>query len=219
MSKKGTSIPDLFGGYTHYDEKGRKIGESVPGLFGGYTEYDEKGKVIGHTYPDLFGGYDHYDEKGKKTGDSIPDLFGGYTNYDTKGHRVGSSDPKLFGGYTQRGGNANINRGYVEKPKQESTGSGSQSGNCYIATCVYGTYDCPEVRILRRFRDLWLAERRLGRQFIRTYYRYSPGLVAKKGGNRAFRKFWRKSLDCFTAFLKKRGYVGEPYEDRNDKIF
>ncbi len=218
MGKKGTSIPDLFGGYTHYDEKGRKIGESVPGLFGGYTEYDEKGKVIGHTYPDLFGGYDHYDEKGKKTGDSIPDLFGGYTNYDAKGHKVGSSAPKLFGGYTQRGGNANINRGYVEKPKQESTGSGSQSGNCYIATCVYGSYDCPEVRILRRFRDRWLSERQLGRLFIRTYYRYSPGLVRRRGNSRSFRTFWKRTLDRFSSYLKKRGYGDAPYDDRQIQI-
>ncbi len=215
MSKKGTSIPDLFGGYTHYDEKGRKIGESVPGLFGGYTEYDEKGKVIGHTYPDLFGGYDHYDEKGKKTGDSIPDLFGGYTNYDAKGHKVGSSDPKLFGGYTQRGGNANINRGYVEKPKQESTGSGSQSGNCYIATCVYGSYDCPEVRILRRFRDYWLAERYIGRMFIRTYYRVSPKLVARRGNKRTFIFLWKTFLDRLTVFLAHKGYSVSTYNDRD----
>lgn len=24
---------------------------------------------------------------------------------------------------------------------------------CYVATCVYGSYDCPEVWTLRRFRD------------------------------------------------------------------
>ena len=24
---------------------------------------------------------------------------------------------------------------------------------CYIATCVYGSYDCPQVLTLRRFRD------------------------------------------------------------------
>ncbi|MDR0918559.1 MAG: hypothetical protein LBM93_04840 [Oscillospiraceae bacterium] len=31
------------------------------------------------------------------------------------------------------------------------------SGRCYIATAVYGSYDCPEVWTLRRFRDYILA--------------------------------------------------------------
>ncbi len=29
---------------------------------------------------------------------------------------------------------------------------------CYIATCVYGSYDCPQVWTLRRFRDYTLDE-------------------------------------------------------------
>ena len=41
----------------------------------------------------------------------------------------GHSAPGLFGGYNH-----------------------SDSG-CYIATCVYGSYDCPQVQTLRRFRD------------------------------------------------------------------
>ena len=36
MSKKdGYSRLGLFGGMTHYDNKGHKIGESRPGIFGG----------------------------------------------------------------------------------------------------------------------------------------------------------------------------------------
>ena len=42
MAKKGHSDPDLFGGYTHYDEHGKKTGSSRPGLFGGYVDYDAK---------------------------------------------------------------------------------------------------------------------------------------------------------------------------------
>ena len=66
MSGKGRSDPNLFGGYTHYDEKGHKIGSSTPGLFGGYVDYDSKGHKIGHTDPGLFGGYNHYDNHGRK---------------------------------------------------------------------------------------------------------------------------------------------------------
>ena len=28
-----------------------------------------------------------------------------------------------------------------------------KNNGCYVATCVYGSYDCPEVWVLRRFRD------------------------------------------------------------------
>lgn len=50
-------------------------------------------------------------------------------------------------------------------------------GGCYIATAVYGSYDAPEVLVLRRFRDEYLAKSVLGRSLIRTYYRISPGLA------------------------------------------
>ena len=89
-----------------------------------------KGHKIGHSDPAFFGGYNHYDSKGHKTGHSDPALFGGYNHYDSSGKKTGSSDPSLFGGYSNN----------------------SSSGGCYIATCVYGSYDCPEVWTLRRFR-------------------------------------------------------------------
>lgn len=53
----------------------------------------------------------------------------------------------------------------------------AQSGGCYIATAVYGSYDAPEVLILRRFRDEYLAKSGLGRSLIRTYYRIGPSLA------------------------------------------
>lgn len=34
---------------------------------------------------------------------------------------------------------------------------------CYVATAVYGSYDCPEVWTLRRFRDFALDETWYGR--------------------------------------------------------
>ena len=53
----------------------------------------------------------------------------------------------------------------------------SSSGCCYVATAVYGSYDCPEVWTLRRFRDDSLAETWYGRAFVKTYYAISPTLV------------------------------------------
>jgi hypothetical protein len=59
-----------------------------------------------------------------------------------------------------------------------SGGSGSNSG-CYVATMVYGSYDAPEVMVLRRFRDQTLSRSKAGRAFIGWYYSWSPGFVEK----------------------------------------
>ena len=41
------------------------------------------------------------------------------------------------------------------------------SDGCYVATAVYGSYDCPQVWTLRRFRDNALAKTWYGRACIR----------------------------------------------------
>ena len=53
----------------------------------------------------------------------------------------------------------------------------ASNGGCYVATAVYGSYDCPQVWTLRRYRDYTLAETWLGRLFILLYYAISPTLV------------------------------------------
>ena len=191
MSKTGRSDRNIFGDYTHYDEKGRKTGSSERNLFGGYTNYDAKGHKIGSSSENLFGGYTHYDEKGHKIGSSSENLFGGYTNYDAKGHRTGSSDPSL-GGFRH----------------DDST------EGCYIATCVYGSYDCPQVWTLRRFRDEVLRAHLAGRLFVRCYYALSPHLVAWFGKTGWFQRFWRKRLDHMVQTLQDSGISGEAYRDR-----
>ena len=57
---------------------------------------------------------------------------------------------------------------------------------CYIATCVYGSYDCPQVWTLRRYRDNTLGSTWYGRTFIRTYYAISPTLVKWFGKTKWF---------------------------------
>jgi hypothetical protein len=59
------------------------------------------------------------------------------------------------------------------------SGSGTSNSGCYIATMVYGSYDAPEVWVLRRFRDNVLQHSRSGRWFIGWYYSWSPRFVAK----------------------------------------
>ncbi len=168
-------------------------GHSTPDLWGGYDHYNSGGHKTGHSAPGVFGGYTHYDANGHKTGRSDPGVFGGYTHYDANGHKTGHSDPGVFGGYQHH----------------------RDSDGCYIATCVYGSYDTPEVWTLRRFRDRYLRTRFWGRAFIRIYYAISPKLVAIFGNTSWFRRFWYKRLNGLVAGLHERGYDDSPYEDRS----
>ena len=46
----------------------------------------------------------------------------------------------------------------------KSINTSNSNNGCYIATCVYGSYDCPEVWTLRRFRDCTLEKTWYGRE-------------------------------------------------------
>lgn len=85
---------------------------------------------------------------------------------------------------------------------------------CYIATAVYGSYDCPEVWTLRRYRDVSLAATRRGRLFIRLYYATSPTLVKWFGDNAWFRRIWKGQLDRKVKKLQSKGFESTPYTDR-----
>ena len=89
------------------------------------------------------------------------------------------------------------------------------SGGCYVATAVYGSYDCPQVWTLRRYRDYQLAETWYGRAFIKTYYAISPTLVKWFGATTWFKKMWKGKLDRIVANLQANGVESTPYEDRN----
>lgn len=93
----------------------------------------------------------------------------------------------------------------------------ASSGCCYVATAVYGTYDCPQVWTLRRFRDNKLAETWYGRTFIYTYYAISPTLVKWFGETKWFRKMWRGTLDRMVKKLQDNGYESTPYSDKDWK--
>lgn len=103
----------------------------------------------------------------------------------------------------------------------EETIPGSQitveagGGGCYVATAVYGSYDCPQVWTLRRYRDFTLAETWYGRAFIRTYYAISPTLVKWFGHTEWFKKMWKGRLDRMVSDLNAEGVKDTPYEDRN----
>lgn len=90
----------------------------------------------------------------------------------------------------------------------------AKKSGCYVATCVYGSYDCPQVWTLRRYRDETLGSTWYGRSFIRTYYAISPTLVKWFGDTNWFKKMWRGKLDRMVAKLQANGVEDTPYNDR-----
>jgi len=90
----------------------------------------------------------------------------------------------------------------------------TSSAGCYVATAVYGSYDCPQVWTLRRYRDYTLAETWYGRAFIKAYYAVSPTLVKWFGQTTWFKKMWQGKLDRMVAKLQASGVESTPYEDK-----
>ena len=84
---------------------------------------------------------------------------------------------------------------------------------CYVATAVYGSYDCPQVWTLRRYRDNELAKTWYGRAFIRTYYTISPTIVKWFGETEWFKNMWRGKLDKMVDNLNANGVDNTPYND------
>lgn len=84
---------------------------------------------------------------------------------------------------------------------------------CYIATCVYGSYNNENLWVLRRFRDFGLKKSIFGRLFIKLYYFISPILVKMLKNNSFFVKSNRYILNKFVNVLKNKGYSSKPYRD------
>lgn len=104
--------------------------------------------------------------------------------------------------------------GWHRADPTHSIPSESSSEGCYIATCVYGSYDCPAVWTLRRYRDDILRAHLYGRAFIRVYYLLSPTLVKLFGKTLWFQRFWRKRLDRIVNKLNENGIAGTSYSDK-----
>lgn len=99
-------------------------------------------------------------------------------------------------------------------PVDHDTSKFSTSG-CYVATAIYGSYDCPQVWTLRRFRDNTLASTWYGRAFIHIYYAVSPTLVKWFGHTTWFPNMWRGKLDKMVDTLQKQGVASTPYQDKD----
>ena len=111
--------------------------------------------------------------------------------------------------------NSNAANGAANNTPNNTANNTPKKGGCYVATCVYGSYDCPQVWTLRRYRDDTLGSTWYGRLFIRIYYAISPTLVKWFGKTNWFKKLWKGNLDRMVAKLQSKGVEDTPYEDKN----
>lgn len=93
---------------------------------------------------------------------------------------------------------ANLEMSYSQNVLQAA---GAARGGCYVATAVYGSYNCPQVWALRRFRDQRLTASAAGRTLIRFYYAVGPHLVRGVGRRHLFAAMVRPVLDRFVRWL------------------
>ncbi len=125
----------------------------------------------------------------------------------------GKEDKTLYLGYY-----INLPSSYADKDEKDSFVYWPDRLNpykqgCYIATSVYGSYDCPQVWTLRRYRDFTLKNSLFGRAFIKMYYAVSPTVVKLFGKMKWFNSFWKKKLDKKVARLNAKGVDDTPYND------
>tara|TARA_R110002051_G_scaffold325547_1_gene428790 strand:+ start:59138 stop:60037 length:900 start_codon:yes stop_codon:yes gene_type:complete len=81
------------------------------------------------------------------------------------------------------------------------------TSGCYIATAVYGSYDAPEVVVLRKFRDERLQLTSLGRGVIAAYYAVSPALARRLPKHRKLSSQIRRVLDSVVDRLRSGSRV------------
>jgi hypothetical protein len=102
----------------------------------------------------------------------------------------------------------------IREKQQKAASTNTSKSGCYVATAVYGSYDCPQVWTLRRYRDNMLAQKWYGRAFIHTYYAISPTLVKWFGDTAWFRNMWKPKLDRMVKNLHEQGVEDTPYNDK-----
>ncbi len=152
-------------------------------------------------------------------GDAVDTEFNGsFSDISIQGWKKGINIHRQYVKYLQNtSGNIIIIKSYGDKiRKYDSSYTDPQvnTSACYVATAVYGSYDCPEVWTLRRYRDFTLNETWYGRLFIKAYYAISPTFVKYFGNVKVFKSQGKKLLDRWVSKLNSKGYERTPYKDK-----
>ena len=127
--------------------------------------------------------------------------------YDYSGHTTFNDDGQSVtlelkdGGYGDSDGLANgiiVDPGGIAATGGSSyTVDGTSTGGssvCFIATAAFGSKFEKHVQMLRRFRNLYLMPYKIGRAFVKTYYRYSPPVAEFIADHNILRAIVRWSL-------------------------
>jgi len=107
--------------------------------------------------------------------------------YDYSEHTTFNDDGQSItlevkdGGFGDSDGVANgiiVDPGGIASDLSSSYSSlGSNIMGCFIATAAFGSKFEKHVQLLRRFRDFYLMPNRIGRTFVKAYYKYSPPMA------------------------------------------
>ena len=152
-------------------------------------------------------------------GDEVEAKFDGkYSDISIQSWKDGVNIHKEYVKYLQnKAANINLINSYGDKIRKYDSSyvnPNVDTSACYVATAVYGSYDCPEVWTLRRYRDYTLDETWYGHLFIKTYYLISPTFVKHFGNVKFFKSQGKKLLDRWVAKLNRKGYESTPYKDK-----
>jgi hypothetical protein len=117
--------------------------------------------------------------------------------YDYSEHTTFNDDGQSItlevkdGGFGDSDGLANgiiVDPGGIASVGDSYSNLGSNIVGCFIATAAFGSKFEKHVQLLRRFRDFYLMPNRIGRTFVKAYYKYSPPMadfIAKHDSLRA----------------------------------
>jgi len=94
-----------------------------------------------------------------------------------------------------------INAAYSRSQTSSSSSSSDNSG-CYIATMVYGDYEHPQVKVLRKFRDNRLSKTIAGKRFVNFYYKHSPAWVENLKNKQVVNKIIKFMLNQFIKIIR-----------------
>ncbi len=90
-----------------------------------------------------------------------------------------------------------------DKPGDDGVGSdGSEAPPCFIATAIYGTRNCEELDVFRKFRDENLLTNSIGRLFVASYYRIGPFIAEYLNTKPRMKIILKPAFDMMYRFLK-----------------